>query len=64
MSKMSNLNLEIRESEDYQKGWEIASEGRPFPQWNAELSPSASLTRQRMGWQDYHDSQKVCRNEQ
>ena len=57
MSKIGNHRVGLQETDDYRFGWESAERGEPFPQWAAGLPENASLTIQRLGWQDYHDQE-------
>lgn len=54
MSKIGNERMRLQEGADYQFGWESAERGEPFPQWTEGVPVNASLTEQRLGWQDYH----------
>lgn len=59
MSKMSQHAHEIQQSDDYQFGWQSAERNEPRPEWKVIPGAHAQkLERQRMGWDDYHNSER------
>ena len=58
VSKIGNHYQALRETEDYQFGWESAERGEPLPDWPDPKPSIKSQIAQRLGWQDYHDQER------
>ena len=59
MSKIGNHRIGIQESLEYKLGWDWAEHGMDLHTWMERHLDAAQVQRLRLGWQDYHDQEKV-----